>query len=61
MIRKVYKDIYKQLFRELGVNASDEIKVKDFNFALEVMNNYKVATALKNEIDIINNQGQMSI
>ncbi|MCX0373003.1 ORF6C domain-containing protein [Clostridium perfringens] len=56
MIRKVYKDIYRQLFRELGVNASDEIKVKDFNFALEVMNNYKIATALKNEIAMLNNQ-----
>lgn len=61
MIRKVYKDIYKQLFRELGVNASDEIKVKDFNFALEVMNDYKIATALKNEIDILNNQSQLNI
>ncbi|EHK2388350.1 ORF6C domain-containing protein [Clostridium perfringens] len=61
MIRKVYKDIYRQLFRELGVNASDEIKVKDFNFALEVMNNYKIATALKNEIDILNNQSQLNI
>lgn len=56
MIRKVYMDIYRQLFRELGVKASDEIKVKDFNFALEVMNDYKIATALKNEIDILNNQ-----
>ena len=61
MIRKVYKDIYRQLFRELGVNASDEIKVKDFNFALEVMNNYKIATALKNEIDMLNNQSQLNI
>lgn len=61
MIRKVYKDIYRQLFRELGVNASDEIKVKDFNFALEVMNDYKIATALKNEIDILNNQRQLNI
>lgn len=61
MIRKVYKDIYKQLFRELGVNASDEIKVKDFNFALEVMNNYKIATALNNEINILNNQSQLYI
>ncbi|MDH2474288.1 ORF6C domain-containing protein [Clostridium perfringens] len=61
MIRKVYKDIYKQLFRELGVNASDEIKVKDFNFALEVMENYKIATALKNEIDMLNNQSKLNI
>ncbi|HHD2799926.1 TPA: Rha family transcriptional regulator [Clostridium perfringens] len=61
MIRKVYKDIYRQLFRELGVNASDEIKVKDFNFALDVMNNYKIATALKNEIDMLNNQSQLNI
>lgn len=61
MIRKVYKDIYRQLFRELGVNASDEIKVKDFNFALEVMNNYKIATALKNEIAMLNNQSQFNI
>lgn len=61
MVRKVYKDIYKQLFRELGVNASDEIKVKDFNFALEVISNYKIATALKNEIDMLNNQSQLNI
>lgn len=61
LIRKVYKDIYKQLFREFGVNASDEIKVKDFNFALEVMDNYKIATALKNEIDMLNNQSQLNI
>ncbi|HFD2049626.1 TPA: ORF6C domain-containing protein [Clostridium perfringens] len=61
MIRKVYMDIYRQLFRELGVNASDEIKVKDFNFALEVMNDYKIATALKNEIDMLNNQRQLNI
>lgn len=61
MIRKVYMDIYRQLFRELGVNASDEIKVKDFNFALETMNDYKIATALKNEIDILNNQRQLNI
>lgn len=61
MIRKVYMDIYRQLFRELGVKASDEIKVKDFNFALEVMNDYKIATALKNEIDILNNQSQLNI
>lgn len=61
MIRKVYMDIYRQLFRELGVKASDEIKVKDFNFALETMNDYKIATALKNEIDILNNQRQLNI
>ncbi len=61
MIRKVYKDIYRQLFRELGVNASDEIKVKDFNFVLEVMYGYKIATALKNEIDMLNNQAQLNI
>ncbi|WP_338630868.1 ORF6C domain-containing protein [Clostridium baratii] len=61
MIRKVYSDMYRQLFRELGVQASDEIKVKDFDFALEVMGNYKIATALKNDISILNNQSKLEV
>ena len=42
----------------LKILEDDFAKVKDFNFALEVMNNYKIATALKNGIAMLNNQSQ---
>ena len=53
---KVYSDIQNQLKREFGVNKYAWIKHSQFNQAKEIVNAYKLPTALKNEIEEINNQ-----
>lgn len=59
--KKVFSDLYGQVFREFGVDASSEINRKDFELAKEVVRNYKLPTALKNEIELLNNQSQLDI
>lgn len=59
--KKVFSDLYGQVFREFGVDASSEIKRKDFEVAKEFVRNYTLPTALKNEIEMLNNQRQLNI
>lgn len=53
---KVYADIQHQLKREFGVDKYAWIKHSQFNYAKEIVLNYKLPTALKNEIAEVNNQ-----
>lgn len=54
--RKVFSDLYKQIHREFDVVGCEEIKRKDLEFAKEIINNYKLPRALKEEINLLNNQ-----
>ncbi|MEG2342468.1 MAG: ORF6C domain-containing protein [Bacilli bacterium] len=54
--KKVFSDLYGQVHREFGVSCCDEIKRKDLEFAKEIISNYRIPTALKNEIESSNNQ-----
>ncbi len=54
--KKVFSDLYGQVHREFGVSCCDEIKRKDLEFAKEIISNYRIPTALKNEIESLNNQ-----
>ena len=53
---KVYADIQHQLKREFGVDKYAWIKHSQFNYAKEIVLNYKLPTVLKNEIAEVNNQ-----
>ncbi|EGS9997879.1 hypothetical protein I9Y31_000054 [Clostridium perfringens] len=59
--KKVFSDLYGQVHREFGVDCCDEIKRKDLEFAREFISDYRLPTALKNEIDILNNQSKLDI
>ncbi len=59
--KKVFSDLYGQVHREFGVDCCDEIKRKDLEFAREFISDYRLPTALKNEIDILNNQSKLEI
>lgn len=54
--KKVFSDLYGQVHREFGVSCCDEIKRKDLEFAKELISDYRLPTALKNEIESLNNQ-----
>lgn len=54
--KKIFSDLYGQVHREFGVSCCDEIKRKDLEFAKEIISNYRIPTALKNEIESLNNQ-----
>ncbi|MCR6515334.1 ORF6C domain-containing protein [Clostridium sp. LY3-2] len=54
--KKVFSDLYGQVHREFGVSCCDEIKRKDLDFAKDIVSNYRIPTALKNEIESLNNQ-----
>lgn len=54
--KKVFADLYKQIHREFGVDSICEIKKVDFELAKKAVNDYKLPKALKDEIEILNNQ-----
>ena len=54
--KKVFSDLYGQVHREFGVSCCDEIKRKDLEFAKELISDYRLPKALKNEIESLNNQ-----
>lgn len=56
---KVFVDIQHQLKREFDVNKYKAIKRKDLNKAIEILNEYKLPTYLKEEVELINNQVEM--
>ena len=59
--KKVFSDLYGQVHREFGVDCCDAIKRKDLEFAREFISDYRLPTALKNEIDILNNQSKLEV
>ncbi|ABS34699.1 hypothetical protein FDG46_15170 [Clostridium botulinum] len=54
--RKVYSDLYRQLWREFDVTSCAAIKRKDLEEAKKIISEYKLPRALANEIEILNNQ-----
>jgi phage anti-repressor protein len=56
---KVYSDIQHQLKREFDVNRYEAIKHSQFVQAKDIVVNYKLPTALKEKVDLTNNQISM--
>lgn len=54
--RKVFSDIYRQLWREFDVTSCVAIKRKDLEEAKKIISEYKLPRALANEIQTLNNQ-----
>ncbi|EQB3100468.1 ORF6N domain-containing protein [Clostridium botulinum] len=54
--RKVYSDLYRQLWREFDVTSCAAIKRKDLEEAKKIISKYKLPRALANEIQTLNNQ-----
>ncbi|EQC1537802.1 ORF6N domain-containing protein [Clostridium botulinum] len=54
--RKVFSDIYKQVWREFDVTSCAAIKRKYLEDAKKFISEYKLPRALANEIEILNNQ-----
>ncbi|MHB9947018.1 hypothetical protein CF095_16785 [Clostridium botulinum] len=54
--RKVFSDIYRQLWREFDVTSCAAIKRKDLEEAKKIISEYKLPRALANEIQTLNNQ-----
>ncbi|EKS4344809.1 ORF6N domain-containing protein [Clostridium botulinum] len=54
--RKVFSDIYKQVWREFDVTSCAAIKRKYLDDAKKFISEYKLPRALANEIQILNNQ-----
>ncbi|ACA44647.1 hypothetical protein FDC22_06215 [Clostridium botulinum] len=54
--RKVYSDLYRQVWREFDVTSCAAIKRKDLEEAKKIISEYKLPRALANEIQILNNQ-----
>ncbi|NFK78953.1 hypothetical protein FDA95_10120 [Clostridium botulinum] len=54
--RKVYSDLYRQLWREFDVTSCAAIKRKDLEEAKKIISEYKLPRALANEIQTLNNQ-----
>ncbi|HAT4125198.1 TPA: hypothetical protein I9Z60_001546 [Clostridium perfringens] len=52
--KKVFSDLYKQIHREFGVNTCAAIKRKDLDLAKEIIDNYTLPRALKEEIELAN-------
>ena len=61
MSKKVFSDLYGQIHREFQIAAVDEIKRKDLDLAKEIINGYRLPIALRNEIELINNQVNLNI
>ena len=53
---RVYSDIYVQLKREFGVSSYKAIKRSQCDYAIEIVNNYRLPLALEEEIENINSQ-----
>ncbi len=56
---KVYSDIQHQLKREFDVSRYEAIKHSQFVQAKDIITNYKLPTALKEKVDLTNNQISM--
>ncbi|MDQ0151177.1 ORF6C domain-containing protein [Eubacterium multiforme] len=54
--KKAFSDLYKQIHREFQVGSIDEIKRKDLDYAKEIVIDYKLPRALREEIESLNNQ-----
>lgn len=54
--KKVFSDLYGQIHREFGVNTCAAIKRKDLDLAKEIIDNYTLPRALKEEIELANSQ-----
>ncbi|APH14283.1 hypothetical protein NPD5_3394 [Clostridium sporogenes] len=54
--RKVYSDLYRQVWREFDVTSCAAIKRKDLEEAKKIISEYKLPRALANEIQTLNNQ-----
>lgn len=54
--KKAFSDLYKQIHREFQVGSIDEIKRKDLDYAKEIVIDYKLPRALREEIEGLNNQ-----
>ncbi|GAA0083175.1 ORF6N domain-containing protein [Clostridium sp. CTA-6] len=54
--RKVFSDIYKQVWREFDVTSCAAIKRKYLDDAKKFISEYKLPRALADEIEILNNQ-----
>lgn len=53
---RVYSDIYGQLKREFGVSSYKAIKRSQCDYAVEIINNYRLPLALEEEIESLNAQ-----
>lgn len=53
---RVYSDIHGQLKREFGVSSYKAIKRSQCDYAIEIVNNYRLPLALEEEIENINSQ-----
>lgn len=61
MSKKVFSDLYGQVHREFQISAVEEIKRKDLELAKEIISGYKLPIALKNEVELLNNQVNLNI
>lgn len=53
---KVYSDIYREIKREFDVNSYKAIKRRYLEDVLDIVENYRLTIALKEQISILNNQ-----
>ena len=61
MSKKVFSDLYRQVHREFQISAVEEIKRKDLELAKEIISGYRLPIALKNEVELLNNQVNLNI
>lgn len=57
----VFADIQRELKRQFDVKRYDQIKHKDTGTALEIIGNYQLPLALKNRVDMANNQQRLDV
>ena len=61
LVGRVYKDIYREIHRQFGVESFKAIKRRDEQKAIEIIRNYQLPMVLKNEIDAANAQMSLNI
>ena len=59
--RKCYIDIQTQIKREFGVNSYKAIARKNYQKALEIIDNYTLPTVLNDQVIKLNNQTQLEL
>ena len=59
--RKSYIDIQSQIKREFGVNSYKAIARKNYQKALEIIDNYTLPTVLNDQVIKLNNQTQLEL
>ena len=59
--RKCYIDIQSQIKREFGVNSYKAIARKNYQKALEIIDNYTLPTILNDQVIKLNNQTQLEL